>query len=85
MMQGFDQHNRQWAADEQQKSRQNADFVETIRGTRTVYDTVIGQSGTADLNYATGVVNSLNAASNDPNRFVQIPLRDEMYPATPGK
>ena len=42
-------------------------------------------TGTADLNYVGGVVDSLNAAANDPNRFVQIPLRDEMYPGAAGR
>jgi hypothetical protein len=79
-MAGYQRHNDQWAADELQKSRNNADFVETIRGTRTVYDTSTGQSATVDLNYSTAVVNQLNDAALDPNRFVQIPLRDEMYP-----
>lgn len=85
MMKGFAQHNQQWAAGQLQKSRQNANFVESIRGSRTIYDTLTGERGTTDLNYASGVVNSLNTAANDPNRFVQIPLRDEMYPAAPGK
>ena len=80
-MQGYAQHNQQWANDQWQKSRNNADFVETIKGTRTVYDTVTGASGTADLNYVNGVVDNLNRAALDPNRFVQIPLRDEMYAA----
>jgi hypothetical protein len=80
-MDGYARHNQQWANDEWQKSRNAADFVETIKGTRTVYDTATGATGTADLNYVNGVVNSLNEAALDPNRFVQIPLRDEMYPA----
>jgi hypothetical protein len=81
-MAGYQRHNDQWKADELQKSRNNADFVETIRGTRTVYDTQTGTTGTADLNYSTAVVNQLNQAALDPNRFVEIPLRDEMYPVT---
>ena len=80
-MDGYARHNQQWANDEWQKSRNAADFVETIKGTRTVYDTATGATGSADLNYVNGVVNSLNEAALDPNRFVQIPLRDEMYPA----
>ncbi len=83
-MQGYDQHNKQWAADELQKSRSNADFIETIKGTRTIYDTQTGQSGTANLTSVNGVVDELNQASLDPNRFVQIPLRDEMYPLPAG-
>lgn len=83
-MAGYQAHNDQWKADELQKSRNNDDFVETIRGTRTVYDTQTGTSGTADLNYAGSVVDQLNTAAADPNRFVQIPLRDENDPL-PGK
>lgn len=82
-MQGYAQHNAQWAADETQKQRNAADFIETIKGTRTVYDTQTGQAAQVDLNYASGVVDSLNQAALDPNRFVQIPLRDELYAPTP--
>jgi hypothetical protein len=82
-MDGYAQHNQQWAADETQKQRNAADFIETIKGTRTIYDTQTGAVGSADLNYATGVVDSLNQAALDPNRFVQIPLRDELYAPTP--
>jgi hypothetical protein len=84
-MDGYARHNQQWQADQLQKSRNNADFVETIKGTRTVYDTQTGATGTADLNYVNGVVDSMNRAALDPNRFIQIPLRDEMYPVSPGR
>ena len=33
-----------------------------IKGTRTVYDTVTGATGTADSNYVNGVVDRLNEA-----------------------
>jgi FKBP-type peptidyl-prolyl cis-trans isomerase len=81
-MAGYQRHNDQFNADMLQRSRNNADFVETIKGTRTVYDTETGQTATVDLNYSTAVVNQLNQATLDPNRFVEIPLRDEMYPVT---
>lgn len=84
-MQGYAQHNQQWKDYELQKSRNAADFVETIKGTRTVYDTRTGSSGTADLNDVNGVVDSLNTAALDPSRYIQIPLRDELYPVPPGK
>ena len=61
-MEGYAQHNRQWQMDEWQKSRNAADYVETIRGTRTVYDTVTGASGYANLTDVNGVVNALNEA-----------------------
>jgi hypothetical protein len=82
-MDGYAQHNAQWAADETQKQRNAADFIETIKGTRLVYDTQTGQSADVNLNYATGVVDSLNQAALDPNRFVQVPLRDYLYAPTP--
>lgn len=82
-MESFADHNQQWAAQETQKQRANADFIEQIQGTRTIYDTQTGAVGSANLNDATGVVNSLNQAALDPNRFVQVPLRDYLYAPTP--
>jgi hypothetical protein len=79
-MDSYASHNLQEADRQLQQQRSAADFIETIKGTRTVYDTATGETGTADLNYVNGVVDSLNQAALDPNRFVQIPLRDEMYP-----
>jgi len=81
----YDRHNQQFRDDQLQKSRNNADFVETIRGTRTIYDTQTGESATANLTSAGAVVDDLNKATLDPNRFVQIPLRDELYPLPAGK
>jgi hypothetical protein len=77
---GYDRHNQQWEADELRKQRSAADFIETIKGTRTVYDRQTGGSATANLYYVDGVVDALNQAALDPDRFVQIPLRDEMHP-----
>jgi hypothetical protein len=82
---GYDAHNQQFNDYELQRSRHAADFNESILGTRTVYDTVTGQSGYANLTDVNGVVDSLNQAALDPNRFVQIPLRDQLYPLPPGK
>jgi hypothetical protein len=81
---GYDAHNQQFNDYELQRSRNAADFNESIIGTRTVYDTVTGESGYANLTDVNGVVDSLNQAALDPNRFVQIPLRDQLYPL-PGK
>jgi hypothetical protein len=77
---GYDQINQNFKDHELDRSRGDADRVEAILGTRTVYDTVTGESGYADLTDVTGVVDSLNQAALDPNRFVQIPLRDQLYP-----
>jgi hypothetical protein len=82
---GYDAHNQQFTADQLQRSRSAADFDESIIGTRTIYDTVTGQSGYANLTDVNGVVDSLNQAALDPNRFVQIPLRDQLYPLPAGK
>lgn len=82
---GYDAHNQQFRDDQLQRSRNAADFNESIIGTRTIYDTVTGQSGYANLTDVNGVVDSLNQAALDPNRFVQIPLRDQLYPLPPGK
>ncbi|HEY1922827.1 MAG TPA: hypothetical protein VGG44_08670 [Tepidisphaeraceae bacterium] len=82
---GYDAHNQQFRDDQLQRSRSAADFNESIIGTRTIYDNVTGQSGYANLTDVNGVVDSLNQAALDPNRFVQIPLRDQLYPLPPGK
>jgi hypothetical protein len=54
-----------------------SDFIETIQGTRDVYDTTTGQTRSVNLFNVNGIVDGLNAAAGDPTRFVQIPLRDE--------
>jgi hypothetical protein len=77
---GYDDINRAANEHEYARSRQDADQVEAIIGTRTVYDTVTGESGYANLTDVNAVVDSLNQAALDPNRFVQIPLRDQLYP-----
>jgi hypothetical protein len=82
---GYDAHNQQFKDYELQRSRNAADFNESIIGTRTIYDTVTGQSGYANLTDVNGVVNSLNQAALDPNRFVQIPLREQLYPIPQSK
>jgi hypothetical protein len=82
-MDSYAKHNAQWAADETQKQRNTADYIETIKGTRMIYDTKTGASGYANLGDVNGVVDALNHAALDPNRFVQVPLRDYLYAPTP--
>ena len=82
---GYDAHNQQFQNYELQRSRNSADFDESILGTRAIYDTVTGQSGYANLTDVNGVVDSLNQAALDPNRYIQIPLRDQLYPLPAGK
>ena len=47
------------------------------KGVRDVYDTRTGQTHSVDLFNVNGIVEGLNSGANDPNRFVQIPLRYE--------
>ena len=67
----------------QQNARQQAmhnsasDFIETIQGTRDVMDTTTGQTRSVNLFNVNGIVDALNTATSDPQRFVQIPLRYE--------
>ena len=53
----------------------NSDFIETIIGYRSVYDRQTGQTSSVPLYNVNDITSSLNTAANDPNRFVQIPLR----------
>jgi hypothetical protein len=62
----------------QQVARQKSalDMIEFAGGLRTVYDTETGQWGQVDLLNSDGIVDALNWAADDPNRYVQVPLRD---------
>ena len=55
-----------------------ADFDETIVGSRDVLDTATGEKTSVDLGNVNAIVDRLN--QNDPGRYQQIPLRDELYP-----
>jgi hypothetical protein len=72
----FDRQNDEWAAQENAKSRAADNWIEYAGGYRTVIDTQTGQSAQVDLSNVTGIVSALNTSANDPNRYVQIPLRD---------
>lgn len=82
-MASFDRYNQAWRDRETATSRSNDDFCEVIRGYRTVTDTATGENHTADLTEAQGVADALNRQAGDPNRFVPIPLRDELHPLHP--
>ena len=73
----FQDHERQIAAQEKATHDSSSDFIEYIGGVRDVYDTATGQMHSVDLFNSNGIVDGMNAAANDPNRFVQIPLRYE--------
>jgi hypothetical protein len=79
-MASYDAHNRAWAANQNLQARGNDNFIETIRGTRDVMDTQTGRRQTVDLWDAGRVAQQLNEATNDPGRFREIPLRDDMNP-----
>ncbi|HEX8325382.1 MAG TPA: hypothetical protein VF595_15880 [Tepidisphaeraceae bacterium] len=74
----FDAYNRQIAVNQNRIARSNDNFIELMRGYRTVVDTQTNTKFDADLTNVDGLVNGLNA--NDPGRFVQVPFRDEMNP-----
>jgi hypothetical protein len=54
------------------------DTDEYIRGVRTVEDKQTGEQASVDLGYVDKVVDGLN--EHDPDRYRQIPLRDESHP-----
>jgi hypothetical protein len=71
----FDRYNESWRAGQKSRDGSHADFIETIRGTRTVEDTRTGERHDADLGTVDQTVDTLN--EGDPDRFRQIPLRDQ--------
>ena len=73
----FNNFESQIAAQEQAVHDSSSDFIEYIRGVRDVYDTQTGQMESVDLFNSNAIVQGMNDAANDPNRFVQIPLRYE--------
>jgi hypothetical protein len=60
------------------RDRSATDFDEVIRGQRAVEDTRTGERTSVDLGNVNEIVNKLN--EHDPDRYIQIPLRDELYP-----
>ena len=71
----FANHERRIAAQAKARHDSNSDFIEYIGGVRRVYDRGTGRMLDVDLLNSNGIVNGLNEAANNPNRFVQIPLR----------
>jgi len=60
------------------KHRSATDFIEGLRGIRTVEDTKTGEKQSVDLGSVHQFVDGLN--EKDPGRYREIPLRDEVYP-----
>lgn len=73
----FNRFEAQIAAQRQAMHDSSSDFIEYIRGVRDVYDTGTGEMTSVDLFHSDAITAALNALTNDPNRFVQIPLRYE--------
>ena len=73
--------SKHWADidnDETKRLRTATDFDETLRGIRTVEDTQTGEKTSVDLGNVHDIVDKLN--EQDPGRYKEIPLRDEVYP-----
>jgi nucleoid DNA-binding protein len=63
---------------EQIKMRSLTDFDEVIRGERTIEDTQTGEQTSVNLADVHNIVDNLNY--NDPDRYKEIPLRDQFFP-----
>lgn len=74
-MAAFDSYNKSWWDRQKSQDRSHADFIETIRGTRTIEDTRTGERRDADLGHSKDIVDNLN--ERDPDRFREVPLRDQ--------
>jgi hypothetical protein len=76
--QAFDDYFKSLQHNSLIRDRSITDFDEVIRGVRTVEDTRTGERTSVDLGNVDQIVDRLNA--HDPGRYVQIPLRDELFP-----
>jgi len=74
----LDQRNRNWEQQQNSQARHNDNFDELLRGYRTVEDTRTGEKRSVDLGNVDRIVDDLN--EHDPDRYRQIPLRDEADP-----
>jgi len=77
----LDQRNRNWEQQQNSQARRADDFDELIRGYRTVEDTRTGEKRSVDLGNVDRIIDDLN--ERDPDRYRQIPLRDEADPVLP--
>ena len=59
--------------------RMEADSDEVIRGIRKIEDTQTGETTMVDLGDVHAITDALN--EQDPGRYKEIPLRDDMYPS----
>ncbi len=72
------QRNQAWEDQQLAQDRRNDNHAELMRGYRTVEDTQTGERRSADYFNVDQIVDDLNRA--EPDRFRQIPLRDELHP-----
>jgi hypothetical protein len=77
----YDDYNKDIARNSTIQSRSNDNEDEIIRGVRTVEDTRTGEKQSVDLGNVDQIVDRLNY--NEPGRYRQIPLRDEVDPLPP--
>jgi hypothetical protein len=75
---GFDDYMKSQQRNSLIRDRSAADFDEVIRGNRTVEDTRTGERTSVNLGNVNEIVEKLN--EHDPDRYIQIPLRDEVAP-----
>lgn len=73
----FERFEQQQAAQAQARHNACSDMIESSLGVRDVLDTATGEMHKVDLYNSTAITDTLNNLANDPNRFVQIPLRYE--------
>ena len=75
---GFDDYMKSQQRNSLIRDRSATDFDEVIRGQRTVEDTRTGERTSVDLGNVNEIVDKLN--EHNPDRYIQIPLRDELHP-----
>lgn len=73
----FQRFELQQAAQAQARHDACSNMIESSLGVRDVLDTASGQMRKVDLYNSAAITDTLNGLANDPNRFVQIPLRYE--------
>jgi hypothetical protein len=62
---------------ERSLERSHANWIEAIRGTRTILDTRTGDRTDVDLGYARDIVRKLN--EGEPGRYREVPLRELVH------
>ncbi len=76
------QQHQNWEDGQLAQDRRNDNYSELMRGYRTVEDTQTGERRSVDYLDVDEIVGDLN--KGDPDRYRQIPLRDELHPVGGG-